>query len=698
MGDLTFQYPVWYLSVCALFGVFVTVISYYRDSRFADQAGWLRALLPALRFTVVFLVSSLLLMPVLQTIATQTKDPIIVFLQDASRSVPESMSEAQLAAYQASISSMLGSLENQYQVDRYSFGDVLSAGLDEKGDKEVTNLSKALSDICDLYTNQNVGALIVATDGIYNRGSNPLYASKRLAAPLHTIGLGDTTARRDVVLRKVFHNRIAYLGDKFTVEIDVQALNCAGERPVLTVQRIGTGSPQTVHQEALEIKTKDFFQTREVVLDADQPGMQRYQVSLTQLNGEASVINNARDIFVDVLDARQQILIVGSSPHPDISALRQAITINRNYEVTVSMADEFDGNLESFDMVILHQIPGMAPAGKTLLTQLDELNLPRLHILGMQTDFSRLDHLENLVQLTVDGQNTNDVQASVDPAFSLFSIDEILSGQLPSFAPLIAPFGNYEAGPAGQVMLWQRIGKIDTKYPLFVFGESKSVRTGILTAEGLWKWRLFDFLKNGNHDLFDGMVAKIVQYLSVREDKRRFRVEAASNIFAENEPVILSAELYNASYELVNESDVSVTIINEQGEEYDFVCSRSGKSYTLNAGFFPMGNYRYVAEAVTGGGTLTAEGRFSVESLQLEAFETTARHGMLQRLSEQNGGSFFRAESIGALSNLIKSSEVRPVVYQTDQNKPLMHFKWVFALLAALLALEWFLRRFYGAY
>jgi len=27
-----------------------------------------------------------------------------------------------------------------------------------------------------------------------------------------------------------------------------------------------------------------------------------------------------------------------------------------------------------------------------------------------------------------------------------------------------------------------------------------------------------------------------------------------------------------------------------------------------------------------------------------------------------------------------------------------MHFKWVFALLAALLALEWFLRRFYGAY
>ena len=89
---------------------------------------------------------------------------------------------------------------------------------------KVSNISEFLKYIYDLYSNQNLGAIIMATDGIYNEGSNPIYAGAKLTAPIYTVALGDTTAKKDVILKRVFHNKIAYLGDKFSIQIDVAAL------------------------------------------------------------------------------------------------------------------------------------------------------------------------------------------------------------------------------------------------------------------------------------------------------------------------------------------------------------------------------------------------------------------------------------------------------------------------------------------
>ena len=52
-----------------------------------------------------------------------------------------------------------------------------------------------------------------------------------------------------------------------------------------------------------------------------------------------------------------------------------------------------------------------------------------------------------------------------------------------------------------------------------------------------------------------------------------------------------------------------------------------------------------------------------------------------------------------AVAEKIKANEtVKPVIYQTTPTNPLINLKWIFALLALLLAVEWFLRRYFGAY
>jgi hypothetical protein len=81
----------------------------------------------------------------------------------------------------------------------------------------------------------------------------------------------------------------------------------------------------------------------------------------------------------------------------------------------------------------------------------------------------------------------------------------------------------------------------------FLFSNDGRVKTAILTGEGIWRWRLEDFEKNENHDAVDELIGKSVQYLSAKDDKRKFRAYPAKNRFAENERITLNAELYNDS-------------------------------------------------------------------------------------------------------------------------------------------------------
>ncbi len=323
MQGLTFEYPVWYLILCGLVGLAVAVGLYYRDTTFKEQPNWLRWLMGGLRFLAYSAIAALLLTPLLKYLQTDQQDPIVVLVQDASESIGMA---TDTVAYRQAWNQLNNELGSNYEVVNYRFGDVFrEAESDERfGDKR-TNLSDALREISDLYSNQNLGAVILASDGIYNEGANPAYSQLQIKAPIYTVGLGDTTQRRDLLIRRVFHNKIAYLDDRFSLQVDVSARNAAGSTTRLTVSRIATNGRTELYSETINIENNDFFATKEVIIEADQPGVQRYRISVSGIGDEVSQSNNSRDIFVDVLDARQQILILANAPHPDLTAIRQAL-------------------------------------------------------------------------------------------------------------------------------------------------------------------------------------------------------------------------------------------------------------------------------------------------------------------------------------------------------------------------------------
>lgn len=699
MENLSFQYPTWYLLLCILLGIILTALLYWKDSRFTEHSRWLTILLALLRFLAITGLATLLLSPLLKQISEEVKDPAIIILEDKSESVQAGMDDAAFQSYESSIENLTTAIQGKFEVINLAFGDDIRTDEDSIGYQDkVTNLSEALDFINDSYNDYNLGAIILSSDGIYNEGKNPLYQNLKFKAPVYSIALGDTTVKKDLAVKQVFHNKIAYLGDKFGIQVDIQAKNANGSRSKMRVQRRVNDAWQTLQDENISIASNDYFETKNIVLDANRAGVIRYRIVLNQIADESSTTNNIKDIYVEVLDAKQKILVLANSPNPDIASIKQLLETNKNYEIEIKYKGD-DLNINDFDFVIFHNLPSNEFNLSPILDRINARKTPRMFIVGQQTALDRFNNAQDVVNIRGKAGNSNEVQAIFQKNFSLFNLDPKSSETINQFVPVIAPFGEYKEGPKTNTLLYQKIGKIETKYPLLSFSEENGIKTAVLAAEGLWKWKLFEYLQYQNFDIVNDILSKAITYTSVKEDKRKFRVSTSDNLFKENEKIVFDAQLYNNSYQLINDPEVFITVKNDGNEEFNYTFSKRDNGYLLDAGILPEGNYSYEAYVNYEGKKLSQNGSFSVQSIQLELYRLTANHNLLHSLSDQYGGQVYLPNNLDELENVILSNEgIKPIIYPTVSTKSIVHNKWIFIILFLFLGLEWFLRRYLGSY
>jgi hypothetical protein len=674
-------------------------LMYFRDKRFAEYSHFFIKSLAVLRTISVFIIALLLLSPFVKTIKEDTKTPIILIASDISESVAEGTTSQTLINYKKDLDVLSNDLASKYEVKRISFGsDVYPDQKDSLPDKS-TNISKLFRYVSDNYSDQNLGAVIMGTDGIFNEGNNPLYINENIIAPLYTIALGDTMQKKDLYFQNVLHNKIAYLGDKFPVQIDVSAFNCVGSNTKLTLEMISGGQVRKLAEENIKLDSKSFFTSKTFLIDADLTGVIRYRLKLSALPDEFNTNNNIKEFFVEVLDGRQKILLLANAPHPDLAALKNIISENKNYETDLAYIKDWNGNLSKYNLVILHNLPSETADISALLMQLDKNNTPRIFIVGLQTSQPKFNKAQDVIQISGNSRNSEEVQAELNPGFTLFTTSDNLKNRLATFPPLMTPFGEYKVLGTANTYLYQNIKKIKTNYPLMAFGEKSGIKTTVFCGEGIWKWRLFDHLQNKNYDLINELISKTVLLTTVKSDKRKFRTSTSKNLYKDNEQVLFDAQLFNDNYEMINEPDVKLVIKDESQKEFSYNFSKTQNYYTLNADLFPQGSYTYAASTSFNGKVLTVNGKFNVESVQLEQFDLTARHGLLRGLSEKYNGKMLYPSEISSLKDVLLSNEnIKPVMYQTNSTKAIIHLKWLFFLILTILAAEWFLRRYFGNY
>ncbi|MDQ3050926.1 MAG: hypothetical protein M3Q95_08590 [Bacteroidota bacterium] len=693
--QLVTEAPAWMLIFCPLAGFLYAWILYRNETTFAGISKWVTLLMAAMRFGVVTVLAILLLSPLIKTLFTEVERPLVIFLQDQSRSVMAVRDSAALKTdYPIAVNALQQELEKDFDVRVFRIGEDVKEGIDYNFNGSISDLSDPVSELRSRYAGRNLGAVILASDGIFNKGSNPLYTYQDLKVPVYTIGLGDTTVRKDLLISKVSHNRSAFSGNTFPVEITIDARQCAGQAVVFSITKDG----KEVFTKSITIPTGRYNMLFPVFLEAGAKGINHYVVKVSHLEGESNYVNNQRDFFMEVIDSRQQVLIVAHSPHPDIAVFKSLLESNPNYQVRSVLFADFNGRTDSINVAILYQIPSVNQPATELLKKLEAQQVPTLFVLGSQSGIPVFNRLNTGISVTENNGNATEVFAEPANDFSFFTLEEEYLRRIRSFPPLISPFGTYNREREIGVLMNQRIGPVKTNMPLLYFGTIGEQKTAVFTGEGIWKWRLREHYEFNNTEAVTALLTKTIQYLATTEKKTPFRI-FYKNAYNENEPVVMDAEFYNESGELVNVNEARITITDGNKNNYPFTFSRTGKSYSLEAGYLPVGSYSFTATTVSGKNTYTENGNFTISALQVELTETIADHQLLSALSDKTGGKFFLRNSMSQIAQDIKNKEdIRSVSYSQKRLDEVINLKLIFSLILLLLTIEWFMRKRSGGY
>ncbi len=642
-----------------------------------------------LRTFAVAIIAFLLFAPMIKFISKSTEKPLIILAQDNSASISLSKpSNFNLTTYTLQFKALEQELSKDYEVKSLTFGASLKTGLNTGYKESLTDINALFKNINDQYSNRNIGAVIIASDGLYNQGGNPEYEAQNLKAPIYAIALGDTIPKKDLLISNVNYNNIVYLDNDFQIEVNIEAYQSRGSVSRLTVND-ANGS---VYSKSVSVNSNEYRFTIPITLPAKKKGIQRFSINLSPVSGELSKENNSQTIFVEVLDSKSKVVILSNSPHPDISAIKQSIELNKNYEVKSFLVSDYKAaDIKAAGLLILHQLPAAGVDIKPVL-QLTE-GKPVWFILGSQTNISAFSQVQNLLTINFSGA-TEEVVTSINAGFYDFTLSANTRNSIQNFSPLISPFGNYALKAQASVLFNQQIGKLITDKPLLVFSKDAERKTAVLAGEGIWRWRLENFKETGNHQAVDELLSKITQFMVTKDDKRKFRVYTPKPTFDENEHVILNAELYNDNYELVNTPDVSVIIKSKNNKSYPYLFSRTSNGYILDAGILPAGEYSYSASTQFGKIKHSATGQFAILKQQTEYRQTTANHQLLYNLASLNAGEVINPVDLKSITKKLKKNElVKTIAYEDKKYEDLISLKWIFILILIVLSAEWFLRK-----
>src|SRR5579862_10020452 len=124
-----------------------------------------------------------------------------------------------------------------------------------------TDISSLFQEITLRYYGKNLGAIILSSDGIYNKGYNPIYAARQLGCALYTVALGDTTVKIDASVTKVDNNPTAFLGNTFPLQITIDATKLQGKSSSLTVTELKDGKEESLFTKPLSFNSQSFHQS-----------------------------------------------------------------------------------------------------------------------------------------------------------------------------------------------------------------------------------------------------------------------------------------------------------------------------------------------------------------------------------------------------------------------------------------------------
>jgi hypothetical protein len=712
--NLSFTYSLWFLLLILPIAGGLTWLMYRQTRDLLPQTP--RWILAAFRFVVLSLIGLILLEPLLNSLNRLQFAPIVAVLQDNSESLLIQKDSSYVREQHGeALKGFLGDFaEPDYDLDFYSFArdlntdsEVDSLRFDETG----TNISKAVKGLQRLYQNQNLGAVVLLSDGITTAGVNPLYSIEGFQQPIYTVLVGDTTTQKDIQIKEVLFNEIAYLKNEMPIRIKVKSSGYDQARLKVTIRN----REKVLQTQNLTLGRNQDQGEVSFLIQPETAGLQRYQILVSRLDGEISYRNNVRTIYVNVLETRVKIALFAGSAHPDLGALQQAFARDESYELTpfiLRSGNEFyqnpaNYNLEDFDLFILHNFPASSRNSamvEKILAEIEERKKPVIYLVGMFADLQTMSPLFNHMAIVPKGLSpkSEEIILNFSNRFrdhSTYTFAEDWIGWANTSPPIYRNMSNWEAKSTAEVYATAKIKNIALDYPVFALQNYLGRKNMVLLGENIWRMRAHAYLEYNDFEYFDSWLFNSIKWLIVSDDKRKFKVNPTKRLFTGSEPILFKGQAYDDSYNPLSGVDIKMNLRGPDGKDTEYYLNETGQAqYFLELYNLGEGNYSYTAEGRTNDLLVGRDrGEFSIGRSNVEHFQLQADRELMQQLALRTGGEFVYVNQLGELPDKIKAlPTLKPQIDYKRQRTGFFDLWWVLVLVLSLLSVEWIVRKWHS--
>ena len=664
MFELSIDSSFFYILICISLGFIFTYLLY--NNKLKSIPKNVNLILFVIRFFYLSVILLLLLNPIIKLKNNYFEDPILIFAKDNSTSINEDIN--------VELISLKNNLLN-FKSYEFSFSDKIYNGF-IKNTGLKSNFSNLFDELNNKFEGRNVAGLILASDGSYNTGLNPQYLTYNF--PVYCIALGDTAFKKDLRIDKVESNEVTFFGNSFPLEVSIASSikNDVKSRLVIKDGKI------KLYDEIVTFKKDNNYKIVKLDLIADKVGLLNLDVKILPINGEENLTNNAFTKYIDVIDYSSSILILKNTNTPDLAAFNNSISKNPRYNVVIKDINE-EYIIDKYQLIVLFGINTIP----------DNLLNHKVSLIVFNSVNSYYENFEKNIKFYND-KNKYPITISLNNRFSKFTFSDELNNLVNSAPPLFS--SNFDQKLKGNFDFILKNKQVESlaKSSVMMIKYIDEKKIAFVTAEGFWRWKFFDYKINNSNIAFDEIFLKLTQYLIIDDDKSLLRIKY-KNDYDQDESVVINAELYNESYELVNDKEIKFFISDNLFNTKEYIFSKKSNTLFVDLGVLKPGMYNYVASV--DGSDENKTGFFNVKKIQLEQMSDVVNHKTLNQMSNQSGGKVFYMNSLKELESVINSSELNKEIIHSKQNiVSFLGITNLLILLIFLIFLEYFLRKYNG--
>jgi uncharacterized membrane protein len=690
------------------------------------------------------LLASLLLLllwhPALSVATLRPQQNIVAIVVDDSSSMAvddAGSGSRKNAAVNVLNSGLVKQLQERFQVRLYKLTDHLER-LDayDKGGLTKLTASGTATDIGDSLkqvvadaASLPIGAVVLLSDGADNSGGIDLETIsevRRQRIPVHTIGFGREKMAHDVELTGVETPARALPDSRLSATVSFHQHGYAGGKAKVFIK--DGGKILAAHD--ITFKADGVEQIENILFNAGPKGVKSIDVSIDPLPGEENQRNNKLTRLVNVDNRTPRILYMEGEPRWEFKFLRRAVeddasihlvTILRTTQNKIYVQDDHgdapktikDGfptrvdDLFDFDGLILGSVdaPYFTATQQQMIKDFVDRRGGGLLFLGGKEALAdggysrsvlndvlpvKLPDRKNTfvrdpanVELTKEGVNSLITRLEEDPQKNVERWKKL---------PYIMNFQDAGQAKPGAVTLVEAKPTSVGHLPLLTIENYGRGRTAVWATAGSWRWKMLLPVSDKSLAM---VYTQLLRWL-VNDTPRRLMVSMPKQMLNDESVVKLRADVRDKAFLPAADATVQAHILGEGVTETVDMRPDALDAGVYTADWTVPKTGSYVVEVMARRGVEDL-GRdvmtFKRDDGVAENFHVEQNRELLEKLSLETGGKYYKPEDAQKLGKDINYSEAGITVRET---RDLWDMPAIFLALLMLRSGEWLLRRKWG--